>query len=94
MPVDLPEKYATIVRKVVDSGAFHDSDAAIQHAISLLEDEQRRTADRNQTVDEQDSAIDESHDVWLERLQTFVARQRPTGHPVDDSRESIYPDRN
>lgn len=39
------------------------------------------------------AAAEESHDAWQARLKAFVARQKPTGHAVDDSRESIYPDR-
>jgi hypothetical protein len=33
------------------------------------------------------------HDQWKARLHAFVARHKPTGYPMDDSRESIYPDR-
>lgn len=29
----------------------------------------------------------------LEAMRVFVASHEPTGHPVDDSRDSIYPDR-
>ena len=31
---------------------------------------------------------------WSKQLHAFAARHKPTGHPVDDSREAIYPDRN
>ena len=31
-----------------------------------------------------------SADAWTARLRAFAARHRPTGHPLDDSRESIY----
>ncbi len=30
-------------------------------------------------------------DDWDEWLRAFAARHAPTGRPVDDSRESIYP---
>jgi hypothetical protein len=30
---------------------------------------------------------------WRARLQAFADRHKPTGHPLDDSRESIYRDR-
>jgi hypothetical protein len=30
---------------------------------------------------------------WQQRFEALIARHKPTGHPVDDSRESIYPDR-
>ncbi|MFC1758932.1 hypothetical protein ACFL2H_09215 [Planctomycetota bacterium] len=32
-------------------------------------------------------------DVWQRRFEALIARHQPTGHPVDDSRESIYSDR-
>ena len=34
----------------------------------------------------------ESHDQWRARFDAFIARQRPTGHDVDDSRDAIYGD--
>ncbi|SFH54110.1 hypothetical protein SAMN05421753_10182 [Planctomicrobium piriforme] len=37
-----------------------------------------------------DSASSASEELWRERLATFISIHRPTGVPMDDSRESIY----
>lgn len=34
----------------------------------------------------------ESHQQWAARLSSFVAKQTPAGHLVDDSRDAIYSD--
>ncbi len=31
-------------------------------------------------------------DEWINELKAIATTHAPTGHPVDDSRESIYPD--
>lgn len=30
--------------------------------------------------------------AWKQKLESVVARHAPTGRPVDDTRDSIYPD--
>ncbi len=38
----------------------------------------------------QGDALLESNDDWQEWLSEFAMRHQATGHPMDDSRESIY----
>lgn len=47
---------------------------------------------KSKTIEESPSKPhnDQQNDEWLNWLHTFAKSQTPTGHPVDDSRESIY----
>jgi hypothetical protein len=66
-----------------------------QQATALGQDVSRFVLD---AVREKISAVEPAEpdlpdDQWLSRLKAFAARHEPTGHPLDDSRESMYADR-
>ncbi len=89
MTFNIPTEFEPVIRNAIESGAFATPEAALVHALSLLAKEQGQpVANGAEKLSE-----DESHDSWSRRLRSFASNQKPTGHAVDDSRESIYPDR-
>jgi len=90
MTLNVPSEYHDILQNAVASGAFSDSDSALRHALELLASEQANAVlpDR-----ESNGNVELEQGDWQQRLRAFAARHKPTGYPVDDSRESIYPDR-
>jgi len=89
MTFDIPSEFEPVIQNAVATGAFATTEDALAHALSLLAKEQG-VAVANGSVKDGEN---ESHDSWAERLRSFAASHKATGHAVDDSRESIYPDR-
>jgi Arc/MetJ-type ribon-helix-helix transcriptional regulator len=90
MTLNVPSEYHDILQNAVASGAFSDPNSALRHALELLASEQSKAA--GEEVDSRES-VDLEQDDWEQRLRSFAARHKTTGYLVDDSRESIYPDR-
>ena len=93
MSLEISGEIEQLLQQMIATGAYQDPEAAIRRALTLLQEEQslagRDAGNGQPAVD----VIDEPHEQWAGRLAAFAARQRPTGHAVDDSRTSIYSDR-
>jgi Arc/MetJ-type ribon-helix-helix transcriptional regulator len=78
----ISEQNVQFLDKLVASGRFKDRETAIDRAVQLLEQELRgQCAKRPSQM---------SYPEWSRQFRKWVESHPPTGHFVDDSRDSIY----
>ena len=78
----LLEHQEKVLDDLVASGHFKDQQAAIERAVQLLEQEVRGQSSKRPS--------ELSYQEWSRRFREWAESHPPTGHFVDDSRDSIY----
>lgn len=82
MTIELNKEVETLAITAAMSLGFQSVAAFVEAAV--------REKASMQEVDDKPS---NDADQWIEKLNAIGARHRVTGYSVDDSRESIYPNR-
>ena len=85
MSTDISAENEAFLREAIKNGRFESKQQALDEGIRLL----RKQAQG----DEENGAKMLSLDEWVAEYDAWVKRHKPRNPNMDDSRDSIYPDR-
>jgi hypothetical protein len=80
LELHIPPEQETLLRRQATAAGMEIAEyvmAAVQEKIATAPDAEQTLSTRE----------------WRARLEAIGRRHKPTGRPLDDSRDSIYPDR-
>ena len=83
MRIELPPEVEEIAKSAVSAGAYE----TVADFIAAV------VREKGAELPEETAQPRLEKARWVKRLHEIAASHEPTGYPVDDSRESIYPDR-